>query len=602
MPYSAPTKDIAFLLKHIGKVNDLADTPLFQDVVSEDLTEAVVNEAGRFAGDILFPLNRSADQEGAKIVDRGVVTASGFKEAYQSYVESGWLSVAGSPEFGGQGMPGSLAFAVNEMVFSANMSFGLCPMLSNGAVEAIEAHGSDHLKETYLPKMISGEWTGTMNLTEPQAGSDVGALKSKAVPNPNGDGTYLIKGQKIFITFGDHDMAENIIHLVLARLPDAPAGTKGISLFLVPKFLLNDDGTPGERNDAYAIALEHKLGIHASPTCVMAYGEDSDGAIGYLIGEENRGMAAMFTMMNNARLNVGIQGVAIAEAAYQHALAFSQDRKQGRAPGTAATESDAIIVHPDVRRNLMLMKSLAEASRAICMLNAGELDRARALDDKDAAALAKARADFLTPISKGWSTDIGVEVASIGVQIHGGMGFIEETGAAQYLRDARILPIYEGTNGIQFIDLVMRKLPMADGGIADGFFGEIAEVADALANHADQRLAETAPNLTAALAAAREATAHIQERAKQNPDEVLAGATAYGTLMGQLFGGWLLAKKALIADAEGADQHGDAFVAARIETALFFAGQILPQVSAGAAAVKGATGGLFALDAIALGA
>ncbi|MEN8722599.1 MAG: acyl-CoA dehydrogenase C-terminal domain-containing protein [Alphaproteobacteria bacterium] len=598
MLYDAPVKDMRFLLTHIGKLNELGTTSLYQDLVSDDLVDAILTEAGRFSADILAPINRQGDLQGSHIVADDVRTPDGFKDAYQAYVEQGWASVSGPVDFGGQGLPGSFSFLVQEMVFSANLAFGLCPMLSVGAAEALEAHGSDELKARYLPKMISGEWTGAMDLTEPQAGSDVGALRAKAVPVD--DGTYRITGNKIFITFGDHDFTDNVIHLVLARLPDAQPGTKGISLFLVPKFLVNDDGSIGARNDVKVTALEHKMGIHASPTCAMAFGEDGEGAVGYLIGAPHRGMAAMFTMMNNARLNVGIQGVAAAEAAYQQALSFAQDRVQGRAPGVARDQSSAIIEHPDVRRNLLLMKAKTEAARAICVMTAGALDHARALEDEAARERAKLRADFLTPIAKSWSTDIGVEVSSIGVQVHGGMGFIEETGAAQFMRDSRIAPIYEGTNGIQSIDLVMRKLPLDNGSVADEFFADIEETAAALGAHDNAALTRLAAPLVASLAAARQATNWLRERAAQNPTDLLAGATPYCTMMGDLFGGWLLAKKALIAFEEGDDVWGSAFVAARLETASFFASQILPQVAAGASAVQGGAAGLFTLDPIAM--
>jgi len=438
MTYRPPVRDMAYLLNEVAGLKDLLGTGPFADV-STDLVEAVMEEGAKLAADVLAPLNRPGDAEGAKLKNDGVSVPSGFADAYRKWVEGGWGSLAASPEFGGQGLPVALSVAMQEMWNAACMSFGLCPILSQGSIEALTAHGTDEQKQLYLAKLISGEWTGTMNLTEPQAGSDLNALKAKAIPQ--GDGTYRITGTKIFITYGDHDMAENIVHLVLARLPDAPAGTRGISLFLVPKFLVNADGTLGARNDAYCIGLEEKLGIHGSPTCVMSYGENG-GAVGWLIGEENRGLACMFTMMNNARLLVGTQGVAIAEAAYQHALAYAKDRKQGRPLGSdlAAGEMTPIIEHPDIRRMLLTMKAMTDASRAICYATAVAIDGAHAGDKREEA---QARADLLTPIAKSFSTDAGVETASIGVQIHGGMGFIEETGAAQFLRDARILPIYE---------------------------------------------------------------------------------------------------------------------------------------------------------------
>ena len=527
-------------------------------------------------------------------------TAPGFPDAYQQFVEGGWLSLSGSAEFGGQGLPFILGLAVQEMIDSANMSFGLCPILTSGAIDAIEVHAADDLKEKYLPKMISGEWTGTMNLTEPQAGSDVGALTNKA--EPVGDGTYRIKGQKIFITFGDHDMAENTIHLVLARLPDAPIGTRGISLFLVPKYFVNDDGSLGERNDAKCVSLEHKLGIHASPTCVMAYGDDSDGAIGWLVGAENRGMAAMFTMMNSARLNVGLQGVAIAERAFQQALTFSQERRQGKPVGKQHDQKDMvpIIEHADVRRNLMTMKAYTEAARAICYLNAINIDRARALDG-DAAADAQLMVDFLTPISKAWSTDIGVEMASIGVQIHGGMGFIEETGAAQHLRDSRIAPIYEGTNGIQAMDLVSRKLPLKDGELVKDVLDRINDLGADLQSSDDDALVAIGTGLATVLPAARQATEFLSERLRQNPQDALGGATPYCRLMGVLLGGYLLAVQAKAAQDRQAAGDDDPFLKAKIETAAFFAENLLPEILGLKGAVTAGADRLFALDADALG-
>jgi len=593
MPYQAPVQDIEFVLKHICDVNALADTPKFRDVLSDDIVTAVLTEAGRFATEVIEPLNDRGGREGVRLTDDGVKTAAGFVEAYKAFVEQGWPSVAGDPEYGGQGLPQALAMAVLEMLDSSSMSFSLCPMLTNGAVEALEAHGSDEIKQKYLPKLISGEWTGTMNLTEPHAGSDVGALRSKAVPQ--GDGTYRVTGTKIFITYGDHDMTENVLHLVLARLPDAPAGTRGISLFLVPKFLVNDDGSLGARNDAKAVGVERKLGINASPTCVMAYGDDGEGAIGYLIGQENRGLAAMFTMMNNARLSVGMQGVGVAESAYQKALDYAQERRQGRSMREEdADDMVAIIAHADVRRMLLLMKSTTEAARALCYLNAVEIDRAEALEDEDARMLSRARADLYTPISKAWSTDMGVEIASLGVQVHGGMGFIEETGAAQFMRDARIAPIYEGTNGIQAIDLVTRKLPLKNGEIIGGVLDDIGETITALTNTKDQRLELLADDLKAALSHAREATDFMLSRMAQSRDDVLAGATAFTRMMGIMLGGWLLGRKALVAYT--ATDLDPAFAKSRIETALFFAEQVLPEVGAQAEAAQSGAARIYALN------
>ncbi len=464
-------------------------------------------------------------------------------------MEGGWGAIAGSDAYGGQGLPMALAAALQEIWNGASLSFGLCPILSQGAVEALSAHGTDEQREKYLAKLISGEWTGTMNLTEPQAGSDLNALKTKAVPQE--DGSYLITGTKIFITYGEHDMAENIIHLVLARLPDAPAGTKGISLFLVPKYLVNEDGSLGERNDVECIGLEEKLGIHGSPTCIMAYGEKG-GAKGYLIGQENRGLNCMFTMMNNARLLVGIQGVAVAERAYQHALAYAKDRKQGRKVGSqlAPGEMDPIIDHADVRRMLMSMKGLAAAARGICYANAVAIDLSHKGKSEEEKAAGKARADLLTPIAKAWSTDAGVEAASIGVQVHGGMGFIEETGAARFYRDARILPIYEGTNGIQAIDLVTRKLSLGNGEVVKAYLGEIAESVEKARASNDPDLGVVADRLEEGLSGLEEATDWMLARLKDAPNECLAGASPYLKLFGTVAGGHYLTRAALSASGE----------------------------------------------------
>ena len=562
MTYRPPVRDMAYLLNEVAGLKDLLGTGPFADV-STDLVEAVMEEGAKLAADVLAPLNRPGDAEGAKLKNDDVSVPSGFADAYRKWVEGGWGSLAATPEFGGQGLPVALSVAMQEMWNAACMSFGLCPILSQGAIEALTAHGTDEQKQLYLAKLISGEWTGTMNLTEPQAGSDLNALKAKAIPQ--GDGTYRITGTKIFITYGDHDMAENIVHLVLARLPDAPAGTRGISLFLVPKFLVNADGTLGARNDAYCIGLEEKLGIHGSPTCVMSYGENG-GAVGWLIGEENRGLACMFTMMNNARLLVGTQGVAIAEAAYQHALAYAKDRKQGRPLGSdlAAGEMTPIIEHPDIRRMLLTMKAMTDASRAICYATAVAIDTAHAGDKREEA---QARADLLTPIAKSFSTDAGVETASIGVQIHGGMGFIEETGAAQFLRDARILPIYEGTNGIQAIDLVTRKLPLGNGDVARAFIAEMRDTAKEARSSNDKVMTGIGAALDDALDTLDKATDYMLANLKSSPNDCLAGATPYLRLFGTAAGGHYLTRAAM---GNGA--------AARREIAQFYAANILPGV------------------------
>ena len=467
--YQAPVSTIAFTLRNAAGFEAARADGLYGDL-GDDLVDAVLAEAGRFASDIIAPLNRIGDKHGTPFKDGKVTTPPGWKEAYKAWSAGGWNGLAMPAEWGGQDLPHALNAACIEMWNSAAMAFGLGPFLTMAAAQALAAHGNEALKRTYLPKLVSGEWMGTMQLTEPQAGSDVGALRSKA--ERSGDGTYRVTGQKIFITYGEHDLTDNIIHFVLARLPDAPPGTKGISLFLVPKFLVNADGSLGAHNDVRAHSLEHKLGIHASPTCTMVYG-DNGGATGFLVGDENRGMACMFTMMNEARLAVGLQGVAIAEAATQQALAYARDRRQGRIPGMAATQSAPIIEHVDVKRMLLTMRGLTNAARAICYTTAVAIDRAQRSDDARARQRAHERASLLTPVAKAFSTDIGNEVASLGVQIHGGMGFIEETGAAQYFRDARIAPIYEGTNGIQAIDLVTRKLPLSGGAAVRSYIDEL---------------------------------------------------------------------------------------------------------------------------------
>ena len=476
MAYEAPIQDMAFALQSVSGLPKLEGLPGFESY-DPDLIAPILDEAAKLARDVLAPLNQPGDAAGAVLTEDGVKAAPGFAEAYAQFREGGWMGLSAPEEWGGQGLPKTLALAVMEMVHSANMAFGLCPMLSFGAIEALLAHGTDAQKQTYLPNLVAGNWTGTMNLTEPQAGSDVGALKTKAVPND--DGSYAISGQKIFITWGDHDIAENIIHLVLARLPDAPAGSRGVSLFLVPKFLVGEDGSLGERNSLKCIGLEKKIGIHASPTCVMEY----DGATGWLIGEANKGLACMFTMMNSARLNVGLEGVAVGEAAYQAAFEYAQERKQGKAPGVDGPAP--ILHHADVRRTLTTMRARVAAARAICYACGVAADLADAATDEQARHAAKLREDLLTPIAKAWSTDMGVDVASLGLQIHGGMGFMNETLAAQLYRDSRIAPIYEGTNGIQAIDLVGRKLSGTNGESMRLILGDIdATIREARATNA----------------------------------------------------------------------------------------------------------------------
>ncbi|MBI1213056.1 MAG: acyl-CoA dehydrogenase [Alphaproteobacteria bacterium] len=598
MTYAAPVAQLRFALAAIADLPSLYGKSAFADF-TPDLTDAILEEGGKFAAEVLAPLNRSGDVEGAHLENGVVRLPKGFDDAYRKFVEAGWNGVTGSTEFGGQGLPHTIGVALQELWQSANMAFGLCPILSQGAIEALSAHGTPEQKKTYLPKLISGVWTGTMNLTEPQAGSDVGALKTKALKQQ--DGTYKIAGTKIFITWGEHEAAENIIHLVLARLPTAPPGTRGISLFLVPKVLVKPDGTLGARNDLRCVGLEHKLGIHASPTAVMSYG-DNGGATGYLIGAENKGMAAMFTMMNAARLNVGVQGVAIAERAFQQACAFAHERRQGKPYGLQheSTEMMPIIFHPDVRRMLWTMKALTEAGRAICLATAMAIDRARHGETPAERAAAKAREELFTPLAKAWSTDAGVEAASIGVQVHGGMGFIEETGAAQHYRDARILPIYEGTNGIQAIDLVGRKLALENGDAVRRHLNDVRETAAACER--DPALASIGKELARAASAADSATTWLQEHMRANrPNDGLAGATPYLKMMGLLTGAHLLARGALVARLRLAKGAADkAFLDTRVAVAQFFAEQLLPQGEALLGPITRGAAGPFALEGDAL--
>ncbi len=592
MTYAAPVAQLRFALDAVAGLPGLYGKAAFPDFTA-DLTDAILEEGGKFAGEVLAPLNRIGDTDGARLENGVVRLPKGFAEAYGQFVEGGWNGVTGATEFGGQGLPHTLGLALQEFWQSANIAFGLCPILSQGAIEALTAHGTQEQKKTYLPKLISGAWTGTMNLTEPQAGSDVGALKTKAVKSA--DGTYKITGTKIFITWGDHEAAENIIHLVLARLPDAPPGTRGISLFLVPKFLVKADGTLGARNDLRCVGLEHKLGIHGSPTAVMTYG-DNGGAAGFLIGQENKGMAAMFTMMNAARLNVGVQGVAIAERAFQQAFAFARERRQGKPFGLQHEPADMvqIVAHPDVRRMLWTMKALTEAGRAICLSTAMAIDEARHGETPAARATAKAREELFTPIAKAWSTDAGVEAASLGVQVHGGMGFIEETGAAQHYRDARILPIYEGTNGIQAIDLIGRKLALENGEAVRRHLNDVRETATVCER--EPALASIGKELTRASRVADSATAWLQERMRSGVNDALAGATPYLKMMGLVTGAQLLAKGALVAQERLARGDADkAFLTTRIAVAQFFAEQLLPQAEALLGPVTRGAAGPFAL-------
>jgi alkylation response protein AidB-like acyl-CoA dehydrogenase len=552
--YKAPVSEISHALKSVAGLSDALSKNLLGDL-SEDLVDAILEEAGKFASEEIVPLHLPGDRQGAKLSDGAVTMPDGYRDLYHAWIAGGWNSLAAEPDYGGQGLPATLAMAAAEMWNSGSMAFGLVSMLTMGAIEAIEKHASDELKAVYLEKLIAGEWTGTMNLTEPQAGSDLGALKARA--ERVGDGTYRVFGQKIYITFGEHDMTDNIVHLVLARLPDAPAGTKGISLFLVPKFLVNEDGSIGARNDVFCNGLEHKLGIHASPTCTMIYGDgkfgDEPGAIGWLVGEENRGLACMFTMMNNARLGVGVQGVSIAEAATQKAIEYANERRQGKAPGWSGDGMRPIVHHPDIKRDLLTMGALTRAVRSICYACAHAIDMAEA-HDGDEAKFWHERASLLTPVAKAFSTDVGSQVASMGVQVHGGMGFVEETGAAIYMRDGRISQIYEGTNGIQAIDLVMRKLPLSNGDCAEAYFDEADAVLADLAASNNPAFGTAAERLKAAMDDLRDATAALTEMMKAGDTaSALAGATPYLRLFGLAAGGVYLAKSAL-ADA-GSDER-----------------------------------------------
>jgi acyl-CoA dehydrogenase len=565
MTYRAPVADIAFTLKHGA---GLGPTLAQGGELTADDVDAVLEEAGRFATDVVAPLNAAGDKFGTPFKDGAITMPPGWKEAYRSWAGAGWNAVALAAQWGGQALPNALNAACIEMWNSASMAFGIGPVLTMGAAEALANYGSEQLKQTYLPKLVSGEWMGTMQLTEPQAGSDVGALRTKAVRA--NDGTYRITGQKIFITYGEHDLTDNIIHFVLARLPDAPAGNRGISLFLVPKVLVGEDGSLGALNDVRAHSIEHKLGIHASPTCTMVYG-DNGGAIGYLVGEENRGLACMFTMMNLARLSVGLQGVGIAERATQQALQYARERKQGRALG-ATSGSSAIIEHPDVKRMLMTMRALTRAARAICYATAGAIDGSHSKGDT--AKAADERAALLTPVAKAFSTDIGIEVASLGVQVHGGMGFIEETGAAQHLRDARIAAIYEGTNGIQAIDLAMRKVPLSGGAVVCAYLDELRATVKAVQAANDPAFGATGARLAEAVDSLDRATTWLLSKVANEPSAALAGATPYLRLFGNAAGGCMLADEAL-----AALRVANGEPASRVAIARFFAENIAVQAS-----------------------
>ena len=570
-PYVAPLDEIRFTLDRVVGLDHLLSASRFEGL-DADTVHGAVAEAARFITEVFGPLNTIGDRQGTRLVDGKVVTPDGWAEAYRKFVDAGWGALPFDTEFGGGGFPDLIGIVLQEMMVACNMSFSLCPLLTQGAIHALEEVADAELTEQYLSKLVTGEWTGTMNLTEPEAGSDVGALRTKAVPN--GDGSWRITGNKIFITYGEHEMTDNIVHLVLARTPDAPPGTKGISCFLVPKYLVNADGSLGDHNDLSCVSLEHKMGLHASPTCVMSYG-DGGGATGWLLGNELDGMRVMFVMMNMARLSVGVQGLGIAERATQATVRYANERTQGQVPGGERGRSVAIVEHPDVRRMLWTMRAYTEAMRGLLYEAVAAYDLARHADDAEARAAAQELVDLLTPVAKSWSTDLGVEVASLAVQVYGGMGYVEETGVAQLLRDSRIAPIYEGTNGIQAMDLVGRKVPMRGGGAMTDFIARMREL-DKELDAAGDELATIRAGLSGAIDDLDSATKWIFAHASQ-PLEVLAGASPYLRLMGVTVGGWMLARGALAA-REWKSEGGDAsFCDMKLHTARFYAEQLLPQ-------------------------
>ena len=585
--YHAPLAEMHFVLTELAGLEQVATLPGFEDA-TPDTAAAILDEAAKFATNVLDPLNATGDRQGSRRLDDGsVVMPPGFKDAYRQFCDNGWNGLTKPTAYGGQGLPQLLGTAVEEMWHSANLAFNLCPLLTQGAIEAIELVGSPMLKERFLSKMVAGTWAGTMNLTESQAGSDLAAVRARAVPQ--GDGTYKLFGQKIFITYGEHDYTENIIHLVLARTPDAPAGVKGISLFVVPKVLVDANGVLGARNDVRCVSIEHKLGIHASPTAVLAYG-DHGGAVGYLVGEENRGLEYMFIMMNLARFSVGMEGVGISERAYQRAVAYAKERVQGKAVGMDRGATAApIIEHPDIRRMLMTMRAQTEAMRAIAYATASAMDNARRNPDPAARDRHQAFVDFMIPIVKGCSTETAQEIASLGLQVHGGMGFIEETGAAQHYRDVRITTIYEGTTGIQANDFIGRKTARDAGAVAHAIAVDMDKVAQELAGHADATLNAIGARLAESVDAVRSAVDWIVPAYGTNPRAAHAVSVPYLKLWGLVVGGWQLGRGALVAARQLADGNGDArFLSAKIQTARYYAEALLPQGASLAQAVTGA--------------
>jgi 3-(methylthio)propanoyl-CoA dehydrogenase len=586
--YQAPLADMKFVLRELVDWALLAQLPGFAEMTL-DVADAVLDEAAKFAGGVLSPLNRSGDLEGVRWKDGQVLTAGGWKQAYRQFAADGWNALSCPAEYGGQNLPRALSALIEEMWNGANVAFALCPMLTRGAIDALELRGSETQRDMYLPKMISGEWTGTMNLTEPQAGSDLSAVRTRAVPT--GDGRYLLTGQKIFITYGEHDLTGNIVHMVLARVAGAPDGVKGTSLFVVPKYLVNADGSLGARNDVHCLSVEHKLGIHASPTCVLAFGQNG-GAVAELIGEENRGLEYMFIMMNAARYSVGIEGVGLSERAYQTALAYARERIQGTEAGIRGGPRVAIVRHPDVRRMLLLMKSQTEAMRALAAVTAVSLDAARLHQNAEERDRHQAFADLMIPVIKGWCTENSVDIASLGVQVHGGVGFIEETGAAQFMRDARITPIYEGTTAIQANDLIGRKLWRDGGSAARALIAEMRILEGSL--KAEPDLSELAPPFLAAIEAAEQAVHYVVENYPTDIRAVSVGAVPMLKLLGIVAGGWQLLRSALISQRRLAAAAGDgAFHQAKIATARFYADYVLSQSAGLAHGIRrGAAGAL----------
>jgi len=593
--YAAPLKDMQFVLTELAGIDQVAALPGYEEATA-DVVEAILEESAKFTSGVLTPLNFSGDQQGAQWADQAVTMPKGFKEAYRQFVDNGWNALSGNPEHGGQGLPKVVSAAVQEMWKSSNMAFSLCPLLTLGAIEALELAGTDEQKAMYLPNMISGKWTGTMNITEPQAGSDLAAISSRAVPQS--DGSYRIFGQKIFITYGEHDMAENIIHLVLARTPDAPEGVKGLSLFVAPKFMVKPDGsggyTLGERNAAYCVSIEHKLGIHASPTCVMAFG-DNGGAVGTLVGKENQGLKYMFVMMNAARFAVGLEGLALGESAYQHAVAYARERVQGRAIEGSAS-GVTIIRHPDIRRMLMLMRSQVEAMRALACCVAAAHDAAARHPDAAERAQNQAYVDLMIPVVKGWSTETGNELAYLGVQVHGGMGFIEETGAAQFMRDARITTIYEGTTGIQANDLMGRKIAREGGATLKAVIGLMQQTRSELMKLAGAEFVAIAAALGRGIEALQRATDYIVTNYASDVRTVAVGAVPFLRLMGIVCGGWMMARAALVAQGKLAAGDNDPFFPAKIATAHFYADHVMVAAPGLAREVEQGGASALALD------